>query len=76
MYIHIHIYIPLPINACVHMLIIKPRPNSNRFMQLEEPKISKYREGCALILYKYISSVLFYIFSAVSYAYTYIYRLI
>ena len=42
------------------MLVNKPRPNPNRFMQLEERKIFKYRESNALILYKYISSVLFY----------------
>ena len=47
--------------ACVHMLINKPRPNRNRFMQLEEPKISECRESNALILHTYISSLLFYI---------------
>ena len=42
------------------MLINTPRPNRNRFMQLEAPKIFKCRKGYALILYKYIIYRLLY----------------
>ena len=59
--------------------------NKPRFIQPKELKIFKYKEGNALILYKYLSPVLFdesewckYCLlyregNGVSYAYTYIY---
>ena len=62
-------------NACVYMLINKRRPNCNRFMQLEEPKISENKEGNALILYKINRQFCSLFLNAVSYACTHSYRL-